>query len=98
MYKLYVSANVNEFYPYVLAYMILYMPTIALVNSVSFNQLNDPEKEFSNIRVLGTIGWVVAGLLISYLFHLGLAGECSKRVIKKYLPDDINSLLNSRAI
>lgn len=69
MYQMYNADNISIFYPYVLAYMILYMPTIALVNSVSFNQMKDPEKEFSNIRVFGTIGWIVAGLLISYLFH-----------------------------
>lgn len=69
MYKLYSSVSITMFYPYVLAYMILYMPTLALVNSVSFNQMKNPEKEFSSIRVWGTIGWIVAGLLISYLFH-----------------------------
>src|SRR5690606_10005887 len=56
------------FYPYVLAYMILYMPTLSLANSVSFRQLKNPEKEFSAIRVWGTIGWIVAGLAISYVF------------------------------
>jgi nucleoside transporter len=49
--------------------MIVYMPTLALVNSVSFNQMKDPEKEFSIIRVWGTIGWIVAGLAISFIFH-----------------------------
>ncbi|MBL7756146.1 MAG: MFS transporter [Chitinophagaceae bacterium] len=68
MYKLYTAENIGAFYPYVLAYMILYMPTIALVNSVSFNQMKDPEKDFSGIRVFGTIGWIVAGVLISNLF------------------------------
>lgn len=69
MYLMYSSDNVSEFYPYVLAYMIAYMPTLALVNSVSFRQMKDPEKEFSSIRVWGTIGWIVAGLSISYIFH-----------------------------
>jgi nucleoside transporter len=69
MYQMYSAENISTFYPYVLAYMICYMPTLALVNSVSFNQMKNPEKEFSTIRVFGTIGWVVAGLLISYLFH-----------------------------
>src|SRR3546814_5010886 len=50
-------------------YMIAFMPTLALVNSVSFRQMNDPEKEFSSIRVCGTIGWIVAGLAISFAFH-----------------------------
>src|SRR5690606_38430577 len=52
----------------VLSYMILFMPTLALVNSISFHQMNDPEKEFSSIRIFGTIGWIVAGLLISFVF------------------------------
>lgn len=69
MYQLYNAESIGVFYPYVLIYMIIYMPTIALVNSVSFNQMNNPEKEFSSIRVWGTIGWIVAGLLISFLFH-----------------------------
>lgn len=69
MYQMYQCDDVSTFYTYVFSYMILYMPTLALVNSVSFNQMKDPEKEFSSIRVWGTIGWIVAGLSISYLFH-----------------------------
>jgi nucleoside transporter len=69
MYLMYSSDNVSSFFPYTLGYMILYMPTLALVNSVSFKQMKNPEKEFSLIRAFGTIGWIVAGLLISYLFH-----------------------------
>jgi len=69
MYQMYNSGAMSSFYPYVLTYMIVYMPTLALVNSVAFNQMADPEKEFSSIRVFGTIGWIVAGLAISYLFH-----------------------------
>lgn len=68
MYQMYRADNISSFYPYTLVYMILYMPTIALTNSVAFNQLKNPEKEFSGLRVFGTAGWVVAGLLISYLF------------------------------
>lgn len=69
MYQMYNATDISVFYPYVLSYMILYMPTLALVNSVSFNQMQDPEKEFSSIRIWGTIGWIAAGLLISFMFH-----------------------------
>src|SRR5690606_23424918 len=69
MYQMFNSVDFNGLYPYVLGYMIMYMPTLALVNSVSFNQMKDPEKEFSTIRVWGTIGWIAAGLMISYFFH-----------------------------
>ncbi|HEY9341427.1 MAG TPA: nucleoside permease [Hanamia sp.] len=68
MYQMFNASDISVFYPYVLAYMILFMPTLALVNSISFNQMDDPEKEFSSIRVWGTIGWIVAGLLISFVF------------------------------
>lgn len=67
MYLMYQSSDFTQFYPYVLGYMILYMPTLALVNSVSFRQLSDPSKQFSKIRVWGTVGWVAAGLVISYI-------------------------------
>jgi nucleoside transporter len=69
MYQMYQSSDLSSFYIYVFSYMVLYMPTLALVNSVAFNQMKDPEKEFSSIRVWGTIGWIVAGLSISYVFH-----------------------------
>jgi nucleoside transporter len=68
MYLMYRAGNFAEFYPYVLGYMIAYMPTLALVNSISFRQLTDPSKQFSFVRVWGTFGWIVAGVLISTVF------------------------------
>jgi nucleoside transporter len=68
---LYVLASATEFdafYPYLLVYMILYMPTLALVNAISFRQMDDPARHFGTIRVWGTVGWIVAGLTISYAF------------------------------
>lgn len=67
---LYYVTTVNDFgafYPGILIYMILFMPTLALINAVSFNQVADPEKDFAKIRVWGTIGWIVAGLIIGWL-------------------------------
>ena len=66
MYLLYSAPDFALFYPYLLLYMVMYMSTLALVNSVAFNQMKDPAKEFSFIRVFGTLGWISAGLLISY--------------------------------
>ena len=67
MYLLYSASDFAGFFPVLLAYMILFMPTLALVNSISFNQMSDPAKEFSNIRIWGTIGWIASGFLISFL-------------------------------
>lgn len=68
MYQMANATEFTGFYPFVLGYMILYMPTLALVNSVSFNQMSNPAKQFPFIRVFGTIGWIVAGWIISLVF------------------------------
>ncbi|SKB89310.1 nucleoside permease [Daejeonella lutea] len=82
MFQMYNSTDFAGFYPYVFAYMIMFMPTLALVNSVSFNQMKDPEKEFSSIRIWGTIGWIVAGLCISFVFHWDSAEGVSEGLLR----------------
>ena len=82
LYLMYGTAEFSNFYPYVFGYMVLYMPTLALVNSVSFNQMKNPAKEFSMVRVFGTLGWIVAGLLISYIFHWDSDSGISQGLLK----------------
>ncbi len=67
---LYLAAGCSSFMPIywlVLAYACLYMPTLALTNSLAFRQMQDTGAEFGPIRVLGTAGWIVAGLLVGGL-------------------------------
>jgi MFS family permease len=69
MFMMSQAVDSTTFYPYVLGYMIAYMPTLALVNSVAFKQMSDPAKQFPHVRVFGTIGWILAGLVISFVFQ-----------------------------
>lgn len=49
------------------AYMLTYFPTLALTNTLAMKNMEDPERQFPTIRVAGTIGWIIAGLLVSFL-------------------------------
>ena len=81
MYMMSQATDFSTFYPYVLGYMIVYMPTLALVNSVSFNQMSDPAKQFPVVRVWGTIGWILAGLAISFLFKWDSEANIAKGML-----------------
>jgi nucleoside transporter len=85
----------DVFYWIVLGYSLLYMPTIALSNSIAFGQMTDPGKQFPWIRVFGTLGWILAGLMIGFLsiektattFHMAAAVSIALGVISFVLPN-----------
>jgi nucleoside transporter len=82
------------FYPLLLGYMILYMPTLALVNAVALRQMDDASKHFASIRVWGTLGWIVAGLAISYGFSWDSASALAAGLLRNtFVMCSIASLL-----
>lgn len=67
---LYFATSITETAPLILTLLVYnacYMPTLALVNSISFQQMKSPGEQFPKIRVWGTIGWVTAGLSINFV-------------------------------
>ena len=58
-----------------LAYCILYAPTLAITNSIAFINLKNSEKEFGQVRVWGTIGWIAAGLGLAAWRNIAGSGE-----------------------
>jgi nucleoside transporter len=64
---LYYASTVRDFstfYIVLIAYALCYIPTIALTNAISFHNMQNPAAEFPRVRVLGTIGWIAAGLFV----------------------------------
>lgn len=94
MYLMFIAEDFGSFYPFVFSYMVIFMPTLALVNSVSFGQMKDPAKEFSVIRVWGTIGWIVAGLLISFVFRWDTSEALAEGLLRNtFMMASVSSLI-----
>lgn len=60
-----ITESPTQFFWVMLAFFLCYMPTMALVNAITFQNVASAEKDFPKIRLWGTIGWIVSGLVVS---------------------------------
>lgn len=76
------AADFGHFFPLLLAYMLIYMPTLALANGIAFRHLPDAAIRFPRVRVWGTIGWILAGLAISFGFGWDAPGAVASGALR----------------
>lgn len=60
-----VTGSSDALFFWMLAYFLCFMPTLALVNTITFQNVKSTQDDFPVIRLWGTIGWIVAGLVVS---------------------------------
>ncbi len=79
------DAGRTGFITLIILHMLCYMPTIGLTNTIAFKTMEDPEKHFPTIRVWGTIGWIVSGLVVGILLNQFMASTAEETAWPFYL-------------
>lgn len=63
------TVNPAVFLSFMFLHMLCYMPTVGLASATVLHLAGDREKEFPVIRVFGTMGWITAGIIVSYVLQ-----------------------------
>ncbi len=71
LYAMAFARTPGKFYLLALAYALVYSPTLSVSNAVIFANIPDAQRDFPTIRVLGTIGWIAANLMLKVLLKPG---------------------------
>jgi nucleoside transporter len=89
------TGNPTLFILLLLAYNICYMPTMGLANTICFFKMTDQERQFPLIRVFGTLGWIVAGLIISFVLgsFAGASVKAEETAMPLYMTATVSLLL-----
>jgi nucleoside transporter len=64
-----VGADAGVMFAATLGVLLCYMPTIALSNTVAFAAMSNGERQFPAVRVFGTVGWILGGILVGQVLH-----------------------------
>lgn len=91
-----ITGDKSLFFLGILAYFLCFMPTLPLSNAVAFNAMTDTQNQFPAIRALGTLGWIVAGVVVGSMagaaqtalpMQLAAAASLALGIFCFFLPD-----------
>ena len=87
------TGSATTFILLLLFYNLCYMPTLGLANSLAFHHIESQEQQFPLIRVFGTVGWIVAGLFISFVLGAVMTAEPETTALPLYTAATASVLL-----